>query len=116
VFGAIEAPHLLLVHVLDRLVVGEICYQTIMQGYNATLVKDKKQVFIPYCFHIGFYLVKETDQAKQEGMIQLEFRFQTDQFHKNDPKGLVLQHDSQVSSCWPYDHDKFEDEVFMKNA
>jgi hypothetical protein len=31
-------------------------------------------------------------------------------------KGLVLQHASQVSSCWPYAHDKFEDEVFTENA
>jgi hypothetical protein len=23
---------------------------------------------------------------------------------------------SQVSSCWPYTHDKFEDEVFIENA
>jgi hypothetical protein len=37
VFGATEAPHLLPVYVLDRLVVGEICYQTILQGYNASL-------------------------------------------------------------------------------
>jgi hypothetical protein len=30
VFGATRAPHLLPTHVLDRLVVGEICYQTIL--------------------------------------------------------------------------------------
>jgi hypothetical protein len=27
-----------------------------------------------------------------------------------------LKHASQVSSCWPYAHDKFEDEVFTENA
>jgi hypothetical protein len=73
VFGATEAPHFLPVHVLDRLVVGEICYQNILQGYNATLVKDNKREFIPYGFHIGFYLVKDTAQAKQEGLSHLEF-------------------------------------------
>jgi hypothetical protein len=73
VFGTTEAPHLLPVYVLDRLVVGEIFYQTILQGYNATLVKDKKRAFICYGFHIGFYMVKETAQAKQEGLSQLEF-------------------------------------------
>jgi hypothetical protein len=41
VFVTTRAPHLLPAHVPDRLVVGEICYQTILQGYNATLVKDK---------------------------------------------------------------------------
>jgi hypothetical protein len=65
VFRATRAPHLLPVYVPDRLVVGEICYQTILQGYNATLVKDKKWAFIPYGFHIGFYMVKDTTQAKQ---------------------------------------------------
>jgi hypothetical protein len=37
------------------------------------LVKDKKWAFIPYGFHVGFYLVKDTTQAKQEGLSQLEF-------------------------------------------
>jgi hypothetical protein len=73
VFSATGAPHLLPIYVPDRLVVGEICYQTILQGYNATLVKDKKRAFIPYGFHIGFYMVKDTAQAKQEGLSQLEF-------------------------------------------
>jgi hypothetical protein len=54
VFRATRAPHLLPVYVPDRLEVGEICYQTILQGYNATLVKDKKQgihtLWIPYRF------------------------------------------------------------------
>jgi hypothetical protein len=75
-----------------------------------------KWVLIPYGFHVGFYLVKDTDEAKQEGLNQLDFRFQIGQFHKHDPKGLVLQHASQVSSCWPYAHKKFEDEVFMENV
>jgi hypothetical protein len=103
-------------HVPDHLVVGEICYQAILQGYNATLVKDKKRAFIHYGFHVGFYMVKDITQAEQEGMSQLEFRFQIGRFHKHDPKGLVLKHASQVSSCWPYTHDKFEDEVFTENS
>jgi hypothetical protein len=64
VFGATRAPHILLAHVPNRLIVGEICYQTILKGYNATLVKDRKWAFIPYGFHVGFYLVKDTTQAK----------------------------------------------------
>jgi hypothetical protein len=60
VFGATGAPHLLPVHVPDHLILGDICYQTILQGYNASLVKDKKRDFIPYGFHIGFYMVKDT--------------------------------------------------------
>ena len=94
VFSATGEPHLLPLYVHGRLVLGEICYQTILQGYNATLVKDKKWAFIPYGFHIGFYMVKDTAHAKQEGLSQFEFRFQTSRFHKHDPKGLVLKHTS----------------------
>jgi hypothetical protein len=115
VFGATGAPHLLQAHVPDWLVVGEIYHQTIVKGCNATLVKDKKKTFIPYGFHIGFYLVKGTAQSKQEGLNQLDFRFQTGCFQKNDQKGLVLKHASQVLSCWSYAHDKFKDEVFTEN-
>jgi hypothetical protein len=116
IFGAIGAPHLLPIYVPDRLLLGEICYQTIIQGYNATLVKDNKRAFIPYGFHIGFCMVKDTTHAKKIGLGQLEFWFQTNQFCKHDPKGLVIQHASQVSSCWPYAHDQFEDEIFTEKA
>jgi hypothetical protein len=64
VFRANEVPHILPSHVPDRLVVGEICYHTILQSYNATLVKDKKWPFIPYDFHIGFYPMKDNAQDK----------------------------------------------------
>jgi hypothetical protein len=59
VFEDTNAPHLLPTHVLDNLIVGEICYQTILQDYNATLMKDKKRTFIPYGFDVGFYMVKD---------------------------------------------------------
>jgi hypothetical protein len=71
VFGATRAPHILSAHVPNRIIVGEICYQTILQGYNATLVKNKKRAFIPYGFHVGFCIVKDTTQDKQEGLNQL---------------------------------------------
>jgi hypothetical protein len=74
VFRATKEQHFLVAHILDRLVVGEICYQTILHGYNATLDKEKKQAFIPYDFHVGFHIVKETAQDKQEGLSQLEFK------------------------------------------
>jgi hypothetical protein len=66
VFGATGALHMLTIYVPNQLVLGKICYHTILQGYNATLVKDKKWAFIPYGFHIGFYMVKDTTQTKQE--------------------------------------------------
>jgi hypothetical protein len=87
-----------------------------LPSYNAYLVKDKKRSFIPYGFHIGFYMVKDNAQEKQEGLIQLEYQFPTCHFRKNDPKGLVLQHARQVSSFWPHDHENFEDEIFTEGT
>jgi hypothetical protein len=75
VFGTTGAPHLLPIYVPDRLVLGEICYQTILQGYNATLVKDKKRAFIPYGFHISLCMVKDTTHVKRLRLGLLEFQF-----------------------------------------
>jgi hypothetical protein len=43
-------------------------------------------------------------------------RFPTGRFQKHDPRGLVPQHVSQVSSFYLYAHDKFEDEIFIEGA
>jgi len=47
---------------------------------------------------------------------QLEYWFHRSHFHKHDPKGLVPQHLTHVSSYWLYAHDIFEDEIFTEGA
>jgi hypothetical protein len=86
IFGATGAPHLLPAYVPNILALGEICYQTILQGFNASLVKDKKRVFIPYGFQLGYYFVKDTTQERQEGLIHLEYRFGT-----GDTTNMILK-------------------------
>lgn len=95
---------------------GDIFYHTILKGYNASLVKDKKGYFISYGFHIGFYMVKDIVQEKQEGLNQIEYRFPTSHFHKHDPKGLVPWNASHISSYWLYSYDNFEDEIFIEGT
>ena len=80
VFGATGAPHLLPVHVLHRIILEEIRYQTIFLGYNASLVKDKKRAFIPYGFHIGFYMLRNSTHVKHEGLNKIEYQFHTGVF------------------------------------
>jgi len=53
IYGATAAPHLLPKFVLDRLVLREIAYQTILHGFNAFLVKEKLKSFISYSLYIG---------------------------------------------------------------
>jgi hypothetical protein len=78
------------------------------------LVKEKKRIFIPYGFQVGYYIVRDTKHAKQEGQIQLEYRFMTGRFRKHDPKGLVLKHAEKVSLSWIYAHEKWQEELFTK--
>jgi hypothetical protein len=108
--------HTFPVYVPDRLVIGEIFYQSIMQGFNATLVKDKKRLFIPYGFQVGYYMVKYAKHANKEGQVHLEYMFMTGIFRKNDPKGLVSRHDEQVVLIWTYSHEKWEDELFTEDS
>jgi hypothetical protein len=89
VFGATRAPHLLPSHVLDRSVLGEIFYQTILQDFSASLVKNKKRVFIPYVFYVGCHFVKDTTQAMQETQNQIKNRFFTEKYMKHEPNKLV---------------------------
>jgi len=58
IFGATGAPHLLPAHVPNMMVLRLICYQTILHGFNASLIKYKKRAFIPYVFYVGYHFVK----------------------------------------------------------
>jgi hypothetical protein len=116
IFGATGAPHLLPAHVSNRLVLGEICYHTILQGFNASLVKDKKRAFIPYGLYVGYHFVKETTHARQEAQNQVEYNFYIGIYRKHDPNNLVTQHINRVVSHWSFAHDIFEDEIFTENA
>jgi hypothetical protein len=71
--GATEAPHLLPKYVPDRLVVGEIAYQIVLQGFNASLLKEaKKNIFIPYGFRIEHYFIKDLKHERKEATNHLE--------------------------------------------
>jgi hypothetical protein len=80
-----------------------------MQGFNASLVKENKRLFIPYGFQVGYYVVKDAKHAKQEGQVHLEYMFMTRTFIKHDPKGLVLKHVDQVSLSGLYGHEKWQE-------
>jgi hypothetical protein len=69
IFRAIGAPHLFPYYVPDRMVLGEIYYQTIFQGFNASLVKDNKRAFIMYGFSVSYYFLKYFMQGKNVSSI-----------------------------------------------
>jgi hypothetical protein len=64
--GATATPHLLPKYVPNRLVLGEIAYQTVLQGFNASLLKEARKNLIPYNFSLGHYYLKDPRHARQE--------------------------------------------------
>jgi hypothetical protein len=62
-----------------------------MHGFNTSLVKDKKRLFIPDGFSVGHYVVKDEKHAKKEGHVHIEYRFMIGIFKKHEPKVLVLR-------------------------
>jgi hypothetical protein len=44
IYGAIASPHIFPI-VPDRLVVGEVAYQRVLQGFNASLLNEEKKEF-----------------------------------------------------------------------
>jgi len=98
------------------MVLGEIFYHTILQGFNASLLKDKKMLFIPYGFYVGYHFVKDITQARQESQSQIEYRFVIGRYIKCDRRALVDEHANQVVSHWSYAHEDFEDEILIENV
>jgi len=71
-----ESPHLFDKHVPDNFILYEITYQTILHGFNSPIVEDvKKKLFIPYNFYIGHYKLFNSNNAKKEENLMLEFIF-----------------------------------------
>jgi hypothetical protein len=78
---------------------GEIAYQMVYQGFNASLLKEvKKKNFIPYGFRLGHYFIKDPKHARKEATSHLEYWFSLGQFRRHDPKGLVAKHCDLVST------------------
>jgi hypothetical protein len=46
----------------------------------------------------------------------LEYRFDIDRHRRNDPNGLVPKHVEQVAYNWLYAREKWQEEIFTKDA
>jgi hypothetical protein len=90
-------------------VLREIDYQTIMYGFNATLIKEKCKAFIPYNMYIGYGLTS-SQFSKKEYISLLEYKFPQGKFRRHHPKGLVSEHEKQLNIVWPYIHGQWDHE------
>ena len=109
IYGATAAPNLLPKFVPDRLVLREIAYETLLFGFNASLVKEKLRLFITYPMHISPYGLNNYFFARIEAQAIDEYRFLDGRFKRDDPKHLVAQHAAQLGILWPYAHDHWEE-------
>jgi hypothetical protein len=56
IYGVTTPANLLPKYVSNIVVLGEIAYQTILQGFDVSLTKDSiKITFVPYNMYIGHY-------------------------------------------------------------
>jgi hypothetical protein len=69
IYGATAAPNLLPKFVPDRLVLREIAYETLLFGFNASLVKEKLRLFITYPMHISPYGLNNSVFARIERLL-----------------------------------------------
>jgi hypothetical protein len=76
IYGVTAPPHLLPKYVPNRIILGEIAYQTILQVFNASLAKDsRKRTFISFNMYNGHYGLMNSKQARQEAKAMLEYKF-----------------------------------------
>jgi hypothetical protein len=56
IYGVTTSPHIIPKYVPNRLTSGETVYNTIFQGFNASLAKDEnKNTFNPYNIYLANY-------------------------------------------------------------
>jgi len=90
--------HMFPKYVLNRMVLGDIAYQTIIHGFDDSLEKySRRKGFIQYNMYIGHYGLSNSKFAIQEENAMLEYNFPQGKFMKNDPNGLVLKHSNYVA-------------------
>jgi hypothetical protein len=92
----------------NRLILGEIAYQTILHGFNASLFKeDKNKICVPYNFSQRYYHLKDPKLDRQESSAMLYYRFFQGNFRRHDPLGLVAKTYEVIFLSWPYTHEKW---------
>jgi hypothetical protein len=109
IYGATKSPHFLPKFILDRLVLQEIAYQTIIHGVGATLYRDKKSIWPPLPLWVGSYSFKDIKEAQDKVNTLEYFHFGEEIFWRHDPLDVVINH-TQCKYIWEYMTDIWEEE------
>jgi hypothetical protein len=97
--------------------VGEISYQIVIQGLNASPLKEtKKNIFNSYGFRLEHDFIKDLKHERKQASNHIEYKFPLGKIRRHDPKGLVSKHCDLVFVAWPYSHERWEDELFFEDA
>jgi hypothetical protein len=81
VYGTMKSPHILPKFVLDKLVLQEISYQTMIHGVGACLYRDKKAIWPPLPLWVGSYSFKEIKESQAEVNTLASFHFGEERHH-----------------------------------
>jgi hypothetical protein len=98
IYGATKAPHLLPCFFIDKLVLQEISYQTVIHGVGVTLYHKKKDIRPLLPLWIGSYSFASLKQAQVEVDTLLSYGFGEEQFRRHDPKKVVKSIASRTST------------------
>jgi hypothetical protein len=75
IYGSTKPSHLFRRFVLDKLVLQEVAYHTLVHRVGAALTRDKKLLGSPMPFYVGSYNFKDGREAQVEVDILTTFHF-----------------------------------------
>lgn len=98
IYVATKPPHMLPRYVPNIPVLKEVAYQTIMHGFNDSLIKDQKKLCPTYLLYIGLYKLNNSTFARMEAKAIQHYKFVEEIFKRHDLQKVVFYH----AVMWPY--------------
>jgi hypothetical protein len=111
-----KSPHLLPWFVLDRLVLQEVAYQTVIKGVGVIIYGDKKFIWPPLSLYIDTYFFSNTKHDQEEVAILLLYHFREERFMMHDPKNFIKEHFNKKGMPWEYTLEVWEEEEIHCDA
>jgi hypothetical protein len=116
IYGSTKPPPIVPKFVLDKLVLQEVAYHTLVHGFGASISKYKKLAWPPLPFYLGSYNFKNSKEAHAEAEALETFHFREGIFHRYDPQKVVNQHCKLCKRKWPCEYETWRDEEIYKRA
>ena len=105
ILGSTKPPHWLPHLVPESLLLQEICYQTYVNGVDASLHRNNKGLWPQFPLMTPVYKIENFKQAKEEVNVLSSYKFREVSFWRYEPQGKLKEHLKQVGFQWSYSHE-----------